>query len=71
MREEMVNRIVEAIGAEIGEGCRVLTREVRKNNGLRAWAVCMPGCLYRRFTEQDCMRRNKRQAGGAGSYRYS
>ena len=39
MREEMVNRIVEAIGAEIEEGCRVLTREVRKNNGLMLPAV--------------------------------
>ncbi len=39
MREEMVNRILEAIRAETGEGCRVLAREVRKNNGLMLQAV--------------------------------
>lgn len=47
MREEMVNRIAEAIRAKMGEACRVSFRKVRKNNGLTLQAVEIlePGML--------------------------
>lgn len=45
MREEMTNRVVEAIRAEAGEKCMVSLEDVKKNNGvtLRAVVIREPG----------------------------
>ena len=33
MREEFLNKIVEAVKEKVGTECKVLLREVKKNNG--------------------------------------
>ena len=39
MREEFLNKIVEAIKEKVGTECKVLLRKVKKNNGLVLQAI--------------------------------